>query len=397
MAGRRWHRHGMGDRRSSACTVVARLVLALGLAGAVAPALAEDGKAAAGGDRGPAERGKGGFSYGGEITGRMNLLAPPKLGEIGPPPMPSPPPGFGGPDIGSRGLPEHDVLKGLKLPHLTPAPRPGAQPTPVTPTLEDAPTPAIAAPIVKQPLHLAATFGDKGAKVPNGVKWRVFTDQPDMNGEHLLVAESSDAAPRFDLDPGGYVVHAVYGLVSTARYVSVAPDHPTDTTMSLPAGAIRLAAFVGDARVPPDRVGFTLTRNDAGVTRTVAENVRPGALLRVPAGQYHVVSAYGDANAIVEVDLDVAAGKLVEAQVHHKAARMTLRLVRAAGGAEVKNTSWTVLTPGGDVIRESIGQLPPIVLSEGDYTAIARHDGKMFQQNFSVRAGFDATVELTLN
>ncbi|GBD49014.1 hypothetical protein [Methylopila sp. Yamaguchi] len=374
--------------------IAVRLSLALGACCATSGALAQSGENT---PRGTEKSGKGGFSYGGEITGRMNLLAPPKLGEIGPPPMPSPPPGFDGPDIGSRGKPEHDVLKGLKLPHLTPAPRPGAQPTPVTPTLEDPPAPAVAAPIIKQPLHLAATFGDKGAKVPNGVKWRVFTDQPDANGEHLMVAESNDAAPRFDLDPGGYVVHAVYGLVSTARYVSVAPDHPTDTTMSLPAGAIRLAAFVGDARVPPDRVGFTLTRNDAGVTRTVAENVRPGALLRVPAGQYHVVSAYGDANAIVEVDLDVAAGKLVEAQVHHKAARMTLRLVRAAGGAEVKNTSWTVLTPGGDVIRESIGQLPPIVLSEGDYTAIARHDGKMFQQNFSVRAGFDATVELTLN
>lgn len=385
---------GMGDRPLSLAAIAVRLSLALGACGASSAALAQSDTAP---NRGPEKGGKGGFSYGGEITGRMNLLAPPKLGEIGPPPMPSPPPGFGGPDIGSRGKPEQDVLKGLKLPHLAPAPRPGAQPTPVTPTLEDAPTPAIAAPIVKQPLHLAATFGDKGAKVPSGVKWRVFTDQPDINGEHLLVAESSDAAPRFDLDPGGYVVHAVYGLVSTARYVAVAPDHPTDTTMSLPAGAIRLAAFVGDTRVPPDRVGFTLTRNDAGVTRTVAENVRPGALLRVPAGQYHVVSAYGDANAIVEVDLDVAAGKLVEAQVHHKAARMTLKLVRGAGGAEVKNTSWTVLTPGGDVIRESIGQLPPIVLSEGDYTAIARHDGKMFQRNFSVRAGFDATVELTLN
>ena len=141
---------------------------------------------------------------------------------------------------------------------------------------------------------------------------------------------------------------------------------------------------------------FTLTRDDGGVARTVAEDVKPGQLLRLPAGSYHVSSVYGDANANVEADLKVAPGKLVEAQVHHKAAHVSLKLVQSPGGPELRDTSWTILTPGGDVIRDSIGALTGVVLAEGDYMAIARRDGRLYQQSFAVRTGVNATVEVPL-
>lgn len=339
-----------------------------------------------------------GFSYGGSITGRMNLIGPEATQS---PELLSPRPQLPSPSLGGRSLrPEsNDPLRGLNLPAL--GPRPGAPGSPAVPAApQAAPSgvaalpPAAAAPIVKQTLALHAAFDAKGGRIPNGLKWRVFTDRPDANGEHMLVAESSAAAPRFDLDPGGYIVHAVYGLVSTARYVVVGPRAGREETIVMPAGAVRLTALVGDVKIPADRISFTLTRDDGGVTRTVTDKAPPGEVLRLPAGAYHVVSSYGDANAIVEVDLDVPAGKFVEAQVHHKAARMTLKLVDAPGGPELSDTSWTILTPGGDVIRESIGQLPPIVLSEGEYTAIVRRYGHMRQKTFEVRAGFDATVEI---
>jgi len=223
----------------------------------------------------------------------------------------------------------------------------------------------------------------------------VFTDQPDANGEHLLVAESSEAEPRFDLDPGNYIVHAVYGLVSAAKFVTVRAGQPATQRMILKAGGVRLSAYVGDAKPPDGDVSFTLSRDEGGLAQKVADHVRPGTLLRLPAGAYHVVSNYGDANAIVEVDLQVPSGKLVNAQVHHRAAPVTLKLVDHPGGRELGNTSWTILTPGGDVIRDSIGALPRILLAEGDYTAIARHDGRMYQQSFAVKAGVAAAVQLT--
>ena len=39
-----------------------------------------------------------------------------------------------------------------------------------------------------------------------------------------------------------------------------------------------------------------------------------------------------------------------------------------------------MITPGGDVIKESIGAFPRVVLSEGEYRAIAKNEGKVFER-----------------
>ena len=88
------------------------------------------------------------------------------------------------------------------------------------------------------------------------------------------------------------------------------------------------------------------------------------------------------------------AGKLLLASVKHRAAMLTLKLVNAPGGEALANTSFTVLTPGGDVIRELIGAFPSLVLAEGDYVAIARHAGKTFQSEFKVQSARDSDVEV---
>ena len=64
------------------------------------------------------------------------------------------------------------------------------------------------------------------------------------------------------------------------------------------------------------------------------------------------------------------------------------------GGEALANTQWTVLTPGGDVIKESIGAFPRIVLAEGDYHVIARNEGKTYQRDFKVITGVDGEVEV---
>ena len=58
------------------------------------------------------------------------------------------------------------------------------------------------------------------------------------------------------------------------------------------------------------------------------------------------------------------------------------------------NTAWSVITPGGDVIKESIGAFPRVVLSEGEYRAIARNEGKVFERPFNVVNGVDGEVEV---
>ncbi len=53
-----------------------------------------------------------------------------------------------------------------------------------------------------------------------------------------------------------------------------------------------------------------------------------------------------------------------------------------------------MLTPGGDVIRELIGAFPSLVLAEGEYVVIARHDAKTYQSTFEVQSGMDRDVEV---
>ncbi len=88
------------------------------------------------------------------------------------------------------------------------------------------------------------------------------------------------------------------------------------------------------------------------------------------------------------------AGKVIEATLRHRAATMTLKLVKAPGGEALANTSFSVLTPGGDVIRELIGAFPSLVLAEGEYVAIARREGKTFQTTFKVTSTQDRDVEI---
>ena len=43
-------------------------------------------------------------------------------------------------------------------------------------------------------------------------------------------------------------------------------------------------------------------------------------IIRLPEGSYHVVSTYGESNAIMRADLKVEVGKLTEATLNHRAA-----------------------------------------------------------------------------
>ena len=119
-----------------------------------------------------------------------------------------------------------------------------------------------------------------------------------------------------------------------------------------------------------------------------------GDVVMVPEATYHILSNYGDANAVIRSDIRVQAGKLTDVTVTHHAAIITLKLVADRGGEAFANTAWSVLTPGGDVIKESIGAFPRVILAEGDYRVIARNEGKVFQRAFKVSSGVDGEIEV---
>src|SRR5256885_8909139 len=98
--------------------------------------------------------------------------------------------------------------------------------------------------------------------------------------------------------------------------------------------------------------------------------------------------------ATVRSDIRVQAGKLTDVVVNHRAAVITLKLVNERGGEALANTQWSVLTPGGDVVKEASGAFPKVILAEGEYSVVARNEGRVYNGKFKVEPGFDREIEV---
>jgi len=245
-------------------------------------------------------------------------------------------------------------------------------------------------------LAVSARYGRDTPAISGGLIWRVYAAKPDANGVFRLIKEDHAAAPTFVLPPGNYVVHASLGLASAAKAVQLRSESIREI-FDIPAGGIRLEGRVGDARIPTGQISFDIftgSQFDTTERRPIAQNVMTGDVVLLPEGTYYIVSNYGDGNSVVRSDVHVQAAKLTDVVVTHRAAIITLKLVNDPGGEALANTQWTVLTPGGDVIKESIGAFPRVVLAEGDYHVIARNDGKTYQRDFKVITGVDGEVEV---
>jgi hypothetical protein len=278
------------------------------------------------------------------------------------------------------------------------------QPTLTQPSLAQ-PTTANAPPALPPPgaatagqavLALTAKYGKDLPVISSGLVWRVFADKPDETGTFKLIREERGATPNIVLAPGSYVVHVALGLVSATRAVTLKSETDRESFI-LPAGGLRIEGRVGTSKIPPNQISFSIYKGSQFETAersSLIPNVTAGDVALLPEGTYYIISNYGDANSVVRSDIRVQAGKLTDVIITHRAAVITLKLVSDKGGEALANTAWSVITPGGDVIKESIGAFPRVVLSEGEYRAIAKNEGKVFERPFNVVNGVDGEVEV---
>lgn len=268
-------------------------------------------------------------------------------------------------------------------------------PSPLAPSFTTGPL-QVAPPPGQVSIYLSAAFAGDGKPIRSGVVWRVYEDRGDTAAvPPKVVARSKSPAPSFNLSPGNYVVHASYGFAGASKRVSLQSGSASER-LTISAGALKLAGVVSESPVPPGRISFSvyvpIGANSEG--RLVVSEARPGDIIRLPEGTYHVVSTYGDSNAIMRADLKVETGQVTEATLNHRAATVTLKLVASEGGEAFAGTAFSVLTPGGDVIREAIGAFPSLTLAEGEYVLIARHEGQVYTKEFKVESGLDRDIEI---
>ena len=274
-------------------------------------------------------------------------------------------------------------------------------PAPLTQPPVSAVTPPVAPPpIASTPgqavLSLTARYGKDLPVINGGLVWRVFTDRPDESGTFKLIREERGATPNIVLPPGGYVVHVTLGLVSAVRPVTLKSDTFRESFV-LPAGGLRIEGRVGTSKIPQNQISFAIYKGsqfEAAERAALLPSVAAGDVVLLPEGTYYIISNYGDANSVVRSDIRVQAGKLTDVIITHRAAVITLKLVGDKGGEALANTAWSVITPGGDVIKESIGAFPRVILSEGEYRAIAKNEGKVFERPFNVVNGVDGEIEV---
>ncbi|WP_373696771.1 hypothetical protein [Microvirga yunnanensis] len=243
-------------------------------------------------------------------------------------------------------------------------------------------------------LNAGATFAGSNEPIRSGLVWRIFEDRGDAS-QPTIVARSTSPAPSFTLSPGNYIIHVAYGFASASKRISVQRGNLNER-LAINAGALQLKGAVSGNPIAPNRVTFSVyvpeAQNSEG--RLVIADARANDMIRLPEGTYHVVSTYGDANAIMRSDLKVESGRVTEATLNHRAATVILKLVGSAGGEAFAGTAFSVLTPGGDVIREAIGAFPSVTLAEGEYVLIARHEGKVYTREFKIESGLDRDVEI---
>jgi hypothetical protein len=247
-------------------------------------------------------------------------------------------------------------------------------------------------------LFLEARLTEDGAPVANGLLWRVFGTQTQPDGKLPLIATASGGGAQFALEPGSYLVHAAFGRASASARISIG-EEARRQTMVLNAGGLKLDASLPDGSpVRHAKLAFDIyDMGTDGERDLILPEVPPGKTVRLPAGTYHVVSRYGGINATIRADLRVEPGKLTEAAIEHRAAQVTLNLVRSENGFPLADTAWSVIGVSGEVLAEHVGAYPTLILAAGEYTAIANHRDAIYQHTFDVVAGRDITVRVMVD
>jgi hypothetical protein len=271
-------------------------------------------------------------------------------------------------------------------------------------------------------LRLSASLAGATTPLTGGLHWRLFSARAEPDGSRPLIVESNDAQPTLTAPAGEYVVHVSLGLASAAKRLTLGAEVRSER-LSLNAGALRISGTLsgpgpsGGSPIDASKLSIAIyvpERNNPEA-KLVYSKARAGDVIGLPEGAYHIVSTFLDTvgigsvgvgkaaggasaptptNSIVAADIKVVAGKLIDVTLRHRCATVTIKLVNAPGGEALANSNFTVLTPGGDLIRDLIGAFPSLVLGEGEYVVIARHESKTYQATFEVQSGMDRDVEV---
>lgn len=252
--------------------------------------------------------------------------------------------------------------------------------------------------IEEDTLIIKAKLANDSPEIEQGLTWRVFSPDPAEDGRLPLLATLRGGTGRFSLPAGSYLVHVAFGRAGATKRITLKGEVKEEEIV-LDAGGLKLNAELPDnGELIKSQLSFSIYNSEDDGSETeknlILPNVEPDKIIRLNSGRYHIVSNYGSANAIIRADARVEPGKLTELTVQHSAAQITLKLVREKGGEALADTSWSVLNGSGDIVRETVGAYNSVILTDGDYVAIAKNKDRIYQLEFKVESGKNTEVEV---
>jgi len=246
-------------------------------------------------------------------------------------------------------------------------------------------------------LALTALLTDTGPQLTTGLAWRVFIETAGSKDPFKLVATSSDANPNFKLPSGDYLVNVAFGRAYVTRSVKISAGSQA-AQLVINAGGLKIAAQLADGSLAAPQLVtcdvFSDQRDQFGNRTKVLAGIKPGVVVRLNSGLYHVAATYGDANATVGTDVGVEAGKITDAVFTLTGAKVTFKLAQQAGGEALAGTSWTIFGGGGETVKHSVAALPTHILAAGSYSVAAERGGKTYTQEFTVKPSEAMQVEV---
>jgi hypothetical protein len=232
------------------------------------------------------------------------------------------------------------------------------------------------------------------------IVWRVFEGRPGSDGNYRLLQTLREPQPTIELRPGEYLVNIAYGRAYLTKKIGVWPQNPLKEDFVVNAGGLRLSATLAHAPITAEHLLkfeiFSDTQDQSGNRQKLFGDLRPGIVIRLNSGIYHVVSTYGDANSVISTDVVIEPGKITEAGIDHDAGKITLKLVQRSGGEATADTRWIVYNAAGEVVRESAGAFPTHILAAGEYRVAAQHGERQYAGAFSVAPGETRLVEVLM-
>ena len=265
-------------------------------------------------------------------------------------------------------------------------------PIPYMPT--ESPKPQAPMPGGEHRVTLEARLVDGAAPLGDGVIWRVFGVQPGEDGELPLITTSRGGSASIALHSGDYLVHAAFGRAGATKRVTVLHDQQVGIAR---AGRRRPEARRHRRRRRANPPRPPLLRDPAGECRRRPRHRRPAgdAGAGAQAFRRHLSrhqplrrdqrrgqGRHRGGGRQADRGRDAACRRRGDAEARLGGRRRSARQHQLDG-----------ITEAGATVHESVGAFPSLILAEGNYTAVADHQGKIDSRDFTIEPGVDRDIE----